>query len=171
MNQNYTEIFNSTEMVELQDILRKSGQTITTAESCTGGLIASMITEIPGSSDIFKGAVITYSNEVKERELNVKKETMITHGAVSEQTVKEMLQGAIDRFDADYAVAVSGVAGPTGGTKNKPVGTVVVGAITKKTDEDIQRYLFSGNRKEIQVQAAKHALKKIFKFIKNSLDK
>ncbi|MEA3353150.1 MAG: CinA family protein [Campylobacterota bacterium] len=152
-----------THMEEFQNILRQRGETVTCAESCTGGLISSMITEISGSSNIFRGSVVTYCNEVKEQELNVKKETMIKYGAVSTQTVEEMLIGVLNKFDADYAMAVSGVAGPTGGTKDKPVGTVVVGVMSKKGLKDIDIYCFNGTRKEVQIQAANMAFERIFK--------
>lgn len=171
MSQDYNNIFNQNDMLELQSILRKNKETITSAESCTGGLIASMITEISGSSNIFNGSIVTYANEVKEKELGVKKETMIEYGVVSKEVVTQMLEGVLKKFNADYAVAVSGVAGPSGGTKYKPVGTVVIGAMTKSGKKSIEMHLFHGERKDIQIQASKHALKKIFKFIKNSLDK
>jgi nicotinamide-nucleotide amidase len=161
----YDSIFNEADMLKLQELLTKKQQTITTAESCTGGLIASMITEISGSSNIFKGAVVTYCNEIKEQELNVNKQTMINHGVVSLEVVTEMLAGVITKFDANYAIAVSGVAGPTGGTISKPVGTVVIGVMSNDGREHIDVYTFKGNRKEIQIQSAKTALKEILKFI------
>lgn len=167
----YDDIFSSNDMIQMQEMLKKLGQTITTAESCTGGLIASLITEISGSSSVFQGAVVTYCNEVKEQELNVQKQTMINYGAVSPQVVEQMLDGVLKKFNADYAVAVSGVAGPTGGTKDKPVGMVVVGATTKTGEKSIDIYQFDGDRKQVQIQAAKTALKKVFKFIQKSLDK
>lgn len=156
-------------MQKLQDILKANNQTVTCAESCTGGLCASMITELSGSSAVFKGSIVTYCNEIKEKELGVKKETMIEHGAVSIQTVNEMLNGAIEKFDADYALAISGVAGPTGGTKNKPVGTVVIGVKKKNQTADIKIYHFKGSRKSVQIKASHKAFKKIFKICsKNS---
>jgi len=167
----FDEIFNTQDMIKMQEILKKQKETITAAESCTGGLISSMITEVSGSSLIFNGAIISYSNEVKMNELGVKKQNIIDFGAVSKEVVNDMLKGAIKKFNADYAVAVSGVAGPTGGKKDKPVGTVVIGAMTKKGTVNTELLYLKGNRKEIQVQAAKLALKKVFKFIKKSLDK
>jgi nicotinamide-nucleotide amidase len=104
--------------------LREAGATVATAESCTGGMIGSMITEVAGSSSYFVGGAITYSNEEKTRQLGVRPEVFIEHGAVSEACVIEMAQGARERFGATFAVAVSGVAGPGGGTEDKPVGTV-----------------------------------------------
>ena len=150
------------DMQELQNILRKNNFTITCAESCTGGLISSKITEITGSSDIFKGAVITYCNEIKEQELNVNKQTMIKYGVVSCEVVAEMLDGVLKKFDASFAIGVSGIAGPSGGTKNKPVGTVVIGIKGILNIEDINMYHFKGDRKNIQNQATNKAFELIF---------
>lgn len=108
----------------LIDLARAEGKTLCSAESCTGGLIASMITRIPGSSDVFPGALVTYSNAMKASLLGVSETTLDTHGAVSEATVRAMAGGALDRTGADLAVAVSGIAGPGGGSDDKPVGTV-----------------------------------------------
>jgi len=154
-------------MEELQEIFRKNNWTITTAESCTGGLIASKITAISGSSDIFRGSVVTYCNDIKEQELGVKKQTMIDNGAVSIETVSEMLDGVIKKFDATYAIAVSGVAGPNGGSKAKPVGTVVIGIANKENYKDVQIYHFEGDRKSVQKSASNKALDLIFKKIQN----
>ncbi len=162
-------LINSLEMIELQNLLRDYNKTITTAESCTGGLIASMITKISGSSDIFNGAIITYSNKSKNKELNVKKETLETYGAVSIEVVSQMLDGVIKKFDANLAIAVSGIAGPNGGTKNKPVGTVVIGIMSKGIGKDIEVCHFNGTRNEIQNQVAKYSLKKILRFLKKTL--
>ncbi|QKF81203.1 CinA family protein [Halarcobacter ebronensis] len=159
------------ELIEFQNLLRENKKTITTAESCTGGLIASSITQISGSSDIFNGAVITYSNEIKSQELKVKKETLEKFGAVSKEVVEEMLDGVINKFNADFAIAVSGIAGPNGGTKNKPVGTVVIGISSKENKKEIEVCLFDGTRSEVQNKAAKYSLKKLFNFFQKSLDK
>ncbi len=165
------DIFNENDMIKLQTLLRANKQTITTAESCTGGLVASMITKISGSSDIFNGSIVTYSNKIKNQELNVKNETLEKYGAVSCEVVNEMLDGVIKKFDADFAIAISGIAGPNGGTKNKPVGTVVIGLSDSNNDKIVAVYNFSGSREEVQIQAAKVALKEISKFIQKSLDK
>ena len=119
--------FSKKDMIKLQNLLRKSKKTITTAESCTGGLVASMITKISGSSDIFNGSIVTYSNSIKNKELDVLNESLDKFGAVSKQVVSEMLDGVLRKFEADFAIAISGIAGPNGGTKNKPVGTIVIG--------------------------------------------
>jgi nicotinamide-nucleotide amidase len=105
-------------------LLRARGASLTTAESCTGGLIASMLTRVPGSSDCFHAGFVTYSNAIKQSVLGVNEETLAAHGAVSEEVVREMAEGALRRSGADYAIAVSGIAGPDGGTVEKPVGTV-----------------------------------------------
>ncbi len=105
-------------------LLRERGATLATAESCTGGLIASMLTRIPGSSDGFHAGFVTYADAIKHTVLGVSEETLAEHGAVSEEVVVQMAEGAMERAGADYAIAVSGIAGPDGGTEEKPVGTV-----------------------------------------------
>lgn len=105
-------------------LLRERGATLTTAESCTGGLIASMLTRVPGSSDGFHAGFVTYSNAIKQSVLGVSEDTLARYGAVSEEVVREMARGALERASADYAIAVSGIAGPDGGSPEKPVGTV-----------------------------------------------
>lgn len=162
----FDDIFDTKDMIKAQEILKKNNQSITCAESCTGGLISSLITQISGSSSIFKGSIVTYSNEVKESELNVKKQTMIKNGVVSVEVVNEMCEGVLKKFDADYAIGVSGVAGPSGGTKAKPVGTVAIGVISYNGDKNIKIYNFKGNRQEIQLQAAKTALKIFFEILR-----
>ncbi|WP_323590506.1 CinA family protein [Aliarcobacter butzleri] len=169
----FKKIFNKKDMIELQDILRNNKKTITTAESCTGGLVASMITKVSGSSDIFNGSIVSYSNKIKNQELNVNNETLEKFGAVSTEVVNEMLDGAIKKFEADFAIAISGIAGPTGATgatKNKPVGTVVIGISDANNVKIIDTFYFKGTREEVQIQAAKTALKKILKFAKKTLD-
>lgn len=163
--------FNEKDMIEFQNLLREHNKTVTTAESCTGGLIASMITEVSGSSNIFNGAVVTYSNEIKKQELNVKEETLKKYGAVSCEVVEEMLDGVLKKFNADFAIAVSGIAGPNGGTTEKPVGTVVIGISERNITKNIEIFSFEGTRKEVQIQAAKCSLKKVLKFFQKTLDK
>lgn len=111
-------------------VLLKRNQTISTAESCTGGYLAHMLTSIPGSSAYFKGSIIAYANEIKTTELGVNKHTLDTHGAVSEQTIIEMAEGIRNKFKTTYGIATSGIAGPDGGTPEKPVGTVWIALAT-----------------------------------------
>ena len=168
---NFDSIFNEQNNIELQNILKLNKKTITCAESCTGGAVSFIITSISGSSEIFNGSIVSYSNEIKNQELNVSKNTLEDFGAVSIQTVEEMLEGVIKKFNADYAIAISGIAGPFGATKNKPVGTVVIGICDRNNTKIVDLHYFSGSRQEVQIQAAKTALNKIFKFIQKSLDK
>jgi nicotinamide-nucleotide amidase len=124
--------------------------TLSTAESCTGGYIAHLITQHPGSSKVFFGGAVSYSYELKESMLSVKNETLWQHGAVSQETVTEMVEGALLNFKSDYAVAVTGIAGPDGGTPDKPVGTVWVGvANTKKT---VTRKFLFGNKRQQNIE-------------------
>lgn len=167
----YDEIFNTNDMIALQNILRASNKRITCAESCTGGLIASMITSLSGSSDIFDGSIVSYSNKIKIQELNVSENTLENFGAVSVEVVEEMLVGSLKKFNADFSIAVSGIAGPNGGTKQKPVGTVVIGIMDRKMTSIIDVYGLEGTRESIQIQAAKISLKQIYKFVHKTLDK
>ena len=127
------------------DLLRKKGMTLSTAESCTGGNIAQLITSIAGSSDYFKGSVVAYANEIKEQLLGMPQQVLAENGAVSEQTVLHMARGARRQFATDYAIAVSGIAGPGGGTPEKPVGTTWI-AIATPTETVAQKFLFGDHR-------------------------
>ena len=141
---------NTIEIIEQLKAMQKS---ITFAESCTGGRIASAFTAISGASAVLNGSVVSYANEIKSSWLGVKEQTLIEHGAVSEACVEEMLKGILKMASADYAIAVSGIAGPTGGTKEKPVGTVYIGvASTQKSI--IQRHHFEGDREAVQTEAS-----------------
>ena len=116
----------------LVELLKLQGKTITTAESCTGGLIAKRITDVSGSSAVFECALVSYSNRIKHEKLGVKKETLEKYGAVSEQTACEMAQGALEFAGADIAVAVTGIAGPDSDGTDKPVGLVYIAATDGK---------------------------------------
>lgn len=126
-------------------LLLSKGATLGTAESCTGGYIASLITSVPGASNYFRGSVIAYDNEVKQNLLGVKRGTLEQHGAVSEEVVLEMAVGAKDRLKVDYAIAVSGIAGPDGGTPGKPVGTVWI-AVAGKGHAEARHFIFGDHR-------------------------
>ncbi|MBQ0015490.1 MAG: CinA family nicotinamide mononucleotide deamidase-related protein [Bacteroidales bacterium] len=126
----------------------QAGVTLATAESCTGGAIATCLTALPGASEYFKGGIVAYSNEVKQSALGVGADTLHCHGAVSEATVREMAEGARCRLGADYAVATSGIAGPGGGTDSKPVGTVWM-AVASPTETEARLFHFNGQRQQI----------------------
>jgi nicotinamide-nucleotide amidase len=145
-------------------ILKAKNQTMGTAESCTGGYIAHLITSVPGSSAYYKGSVISYANDVKEQVLGVQPETLRTYGAVSEETVKEMAKGALATLRTDYILAVSGIMGPDGGTEAKPVGTVWIAAGNKNKTETLQLHLRFDRQRNIHITAAQ-ALNFLRKFI------
>lgn len=151
-------------------ILRAKKQTIGTAESCTGGLIAHKLTSVSGSSDYYKGSIISYSNEIKMSELKVKKETLEKYGAVSEQTVREMAKGALEKLETDYMVVTSGIAGPLGGSDEKPVGTIWI-AVGKKDMLDVKEYkLDMGNREQNIELFTVTALYQMWKFFSTKKD-
>ncbi len=135
-----------------------------TAESCTGGYIAHLITSIAGSSAYYKGSVVSYANEVKENVLGVQHETLETVGAVSEETVKEMVNGAIKELNVDFAVATSGIMGPDGGSEEKPVGTVWIAAGNKEKVETLKLNLRFDRQRNITM-TANNALNFLRKFI------
>jgi len=143
--------------IDIINTLKEKKQTITFAESCTGGRIASAFTAISGASSVLNGSVVSYANEIKSQWLGVKEETLIEYGAVSPECVEEMLKGIIKMASADCAIAVSGIAGPTGGTTEKPVGTVYIG-ITYKEKSIIEHRLFEGDREAVQEQAKESAI-------------
>ena len=143
--------------IKIIEILKEKNQTITFAESCTGGRIASEFTAISGASAVLNGSVISYANEIKSKWLGVAEQTLIKYGAVSSQCVEEMLRGVVKMADANHAIAVSGVAGPTGGTEDKPVGTVYIGVIING-EISVKHCLFVGDRSSIQDQATDHAI-------------
>ena len=144
---------------EISDLFWKEGLTLATAESCTAGNVAAAITAIPGSSHFYRGGIIAYSNEVKENMLGVNPETLENKGAVSEETVIEMVKGAMKSMNSDCAVATSGIAGPTGGTPDKPVGTVWIAVgkqekiVTMKLegDEGRQKNIANATQKALQM--------------------
>lgn len=129
--------------------LIKKQKKLAMAESCTGGALAFSITKQAGSSEYFLGSIVSYSDQMKHGILGVKQNTLETHGAVSKETVCEMLRGVFDHTEADFALATSGIAGPTGGTKDKPVGTVFIGVANREGEFDVGEIFFGGNRKDI----------------------
>lgn len=138
-------------------LLEKYGLTVTTAESCTGGLLAGRLVNVPGVSEVFREGFITYSNKAKRKILDVSKGTLKKHGAVSEQTAKEMAMGGAFATDADICIAITGLAGPDGATDDKPVGLVYI-ACYLKDKVSVEKYCFKGNRNKIREQSVVKAL-------------
>jgi len=145
-------------------LLKEKHLTVATAESCTGGYIAHLLTSIPGSSEYFIGSVVAYSNDIKIKELGVKEETLMKYGAVSEEVVKQMALSIKDHFRTDYSIAVSGIAGPDGGTAEKPVGLVWI-AIAGPSGANANKYFFGDNRERNIRRAALQALNLLRKTI------
>ena len=149
-------------MKKLQKALLTSKLTVACAESCTGGLVAKLLTDLPGSSRVFKGGLVTYCDEMKTALLGVDASTLSTYHAVSRQTAEEMARGALEKTGADVAVSTTGVAGPAGDDSGKPVGTVYIG-LAVRTAEGIlvsaEEYRFSGSRNAVRRKAAREALR------------
>lgn len=148
----YTTREDETLEMALVKLLQKYELTVTTAESCTGGLLAGRIVNVPGASEVFNEGFITYSNKAKRKNLDVSKSTLKKYGAVSEQTAREMATGGVFATDSDACVAVTGIAGPDGGTEEKPVGLVYI-ATYMKDKVGVEKYQFKGNRAKIREQA------------------
>ena len=149
--------------------LKARGATVTTAESCTGGWVAKVITDIAGSSAWFERGFVTYSNEAKAQMIGVREETLAQHGAVSEPVVVEMAIGALKAARADYAVSISGIAGPDGGSEEKPVGTVWFAFDTARGEGITRRECFSGDRYAVRRQATAYALQTLWQqFLQNT---
>ncbi len=143
---------------EVGVILEKKARMLSTAESCTGGWVAKVVTDIPGSSGWFDRGFITYTNEAKQEMLSVNPETLLSFGAVSEQVAQEMAEGALLASKAQVSLSVSGVAGPTGGTKQKPVGMVCFAWSGEFFDTLTNTQIFKGDRELIRRYAVHHAL-------------
>lgn len=154
-------VYTTDENETLQDavvkILKKHELTVTTAESCTGGLLAGTLVSVPGVSDVFKEGFVTYSNKAKRRHLDVSKSTLRKYGAVSAQTAKEMAKGGVFATDADVCVAITGLAGPDGATPEKPVGLVYI-ACYMNDKVQVEEFHFKGNRQKIREQSVVQAL-------------
>jgi PncC family amidohydrolase len=158
---------------QLGQLVREKGLYLVTAESCTGGLLGHLITEVPGSSEYYLGGFVAYSNEAKKRFLGVSPETLECYGAVSEQTVREMAAGArrafagVQPLEKIIAVAISGVAGPGGGTAEKPVGTVWIGV--EKDESSLTKKIFlDGNRSKIKLQTTVIVIEALIMKVKKS---
>ena len=142
---------------EVAELLEQKKLHVTTAESCTGGLIAGSLVNVPGISKWFGEGYVTYSNEAKEKLLGVSRETLTTCGAVSAETAGEMARGAADAAGVNVAVAVTGIAGPDGGTAEKPVGLVYMGCFCKG-ELCVEKHIFAGDRAQVRAQSVQAAL-------------
>lgn len=145
--------------------LKESGLHIATAESCTGGMVSAAITSVSGASEVFDGGVVSYANEVKHRTLGVKEETLSTFGAVSEECACEMAEGVRRLMGADIGISLTGIAGPGGGSPEKPVGTVYLG-VSHKDGTYAIRLSLSGDRDTVRAESVKEALSEAYRRIK-----
>ncbi len=144
--------------------MKEMGLTLSLAESCTGGLIAHRITNISGSSDYFLGGVVAYSNEAKEKILGVPHKTLVRYGAVSEETARAMAEGARRLLVSDLALAVTGIAGPTGSTPEKPVGLAYI-ALAAEEEVRCERHIWEGDRLQNKAQSAEAALEMLIAYL------
>lgn len=154
--------------VTIARLLRQRRLTLAVAESCTGGLIGHRITNVPGSSDYYQGSVTAYSYDVKELILNVRHDTLYRHGAVSEQTAQEMAQGVRCALRADVGLSVTGIAGPGGGTAEKPVGLIYI-ALAVPDGGWVERYMWHGDRLENKRRSAEAALDLLRRYLEDRL--
>ncbi len=145
-------------------LLKERNMKVATAESCTGGLIGHTITNIPGSSEYYEGGVISYSNALKMNLLGVKEEILAKYGAVSEQTAREMADGIRKKASVDIGIATTGIAGPGGGTPEKPVGLVYI-AISSEKETKVEKHLFHGNRWENKESTCRAALNLLLNYL------
>jgi PncC family amidohydrolase len=148
--------------------LREQGLTLAVSESCTGGLVSHRITNVPGSSDYFRGSITAYACDVKETLLHVRSETLANYGAVSEQTAREMAEGVRWAIETDVGVSVTGIAGPTGGTPGKPVGLVYI-ALVAPDGEWVERHVWVGDRQENKARSADAALDLLRRYLEGQL--
>ncbi|SDR13307.1 CinA family protein [Natronobacterium texcoconense] len=157
--------------MEVADVLREREETLAVAESCTGGLIGAAITAVPGASDYFEAGLTTYAYGAKRRELGVSREALDEHGAVSEPVAREMARGVRDVADVTWGVATTGIAGPTGGTEDNPVGTVYIGVAyagpwgSETSYATVSRYVFDGDRADVRAKTVDRALEDLQKEI------
>ncbi|MBQ4531210.1 MAG: competence/damage-inducible protein A [Lachnospiraceae bacterium] len=163
-------VYTTKEEVTLEEkvvkILKKHGLTMVTAESCTGGMLASKLINVSGVSEVFKAGLVTYANEAKKQILGVRGKTLKKYGAVSQETAEEMMLGAVERYDADVAVSVTGIAGPDGGTPEKPVGLVYIGCYVCG-EMAVYECHFTGTREKIRETTVIAALNLVRKMLLN----
>ncbi len=145
-------------VIEAADLLRKKKHTLVTIESCTGGMVGAALTTLPGISDVYLGGYITYSNMAKQAAVGVKPRTLAQHGAVSAQIAVEMAKGGRRKLLTTHALSITGIAGPDGGSPDKPIGTVWICVLSHFEEVDCRRFVFPGDRASIRDQAACAAL-------------
>lgn len=146
-----------TRAARLLTLCQQKAMKIATAESCTGGLIAALLTEIPGASDVFRCGFVTYANETKTAMIGVSPQIISRHGAVSEEVAAAMARGAVDFGKVDMAVSVTGIAGPGGGSEKKPVGLVYIG-VASRIDVKVEKHQFAGDRNGVRLASVNEAL-------------
>ncbi|MCC2677611.1 MAG: CinA-like protein [Pseudobdellovibrio sp.] len=156
------------QVVSIVSVLGDKGLTVGFAESCTGGLLSSYFTELSGVSKVFFGSIISYDNSVKHKFLNVSEEALKTKGAVSAEVAQQMAKSAQTGLGVSLSVAVTGIAGPTGGTPTKPVGTVFIAVAGLKSEVQVFEHHFSGDRKSVQLQTCIEAVKHLSEFLTRS---
>jgi nicotinamide-nucleotide amidase len=146
-------------------LLERSGKTLALAESCTGGLVSALLTDVPGASAFFLGTVVSYADSAKETILDVGRDTLRMHGAVSEEAAREMARGARRRFDSDLAASITGIAGPDGGSAEKPVGTVFFALADRSGREEAKKRFFGGDRATVRRASSMFSLEMIRRFV------
>ena len=154
----------------LSEVLHEKNMKLVTAESCTGGLLSASITRQSGASNVFERGYVTYSNEAKIELLGVPTETIETHGAVSEKTAEAMALGALKNSHANLAVSITGIAGPDGGTDEKPIGTVYMGYALKNGSSGALKHNFTGTREDIQAQTTQTAIQSLIAILEKESD-
>ena len=155
------------EQKRLLDLLNKKSLSIVTAESCTGGLISKLLTDIPGSSKVFNGSVVAYSNDIKINILKIPESVLLKHGAVSQETAELMAKNVAELFNANCSIATTGIAGPQGGSKEKPVGTICFAFYINK-ELFTETVFFEGNREHIRNKTALYAINRFVSLLKAS---
>ncbi len=167
MNNKYDSLHSrvAKQVEEMVLVLRDKKLTVGFAESCTGGLLSSLFTEQAGVSDVFIGSVISYDNKVKQSLLKVSEESLKTVGAVSKEVAQQMAEGALQTLNVSVAVAVTGIAGPNGGSVRKPVGTVFIAVAGAQSEVKVFEHHFDGDRKQIQLQSCGEAMKHMIEFL------
>lgn len=145
------------------ELLRERGETLAVAESATGGMVGSLVTDVPGSSDYFDRSLVLYSNRSKRQLVDVGEDVIAEHGAVSREVARQMAQGVLDASETDWGISTTGIAGPGGGTEEKPVGLVFIGVASVGEDGsesvDAERYVFKGDRWTLKERFARQALR------------